>query len=623
MEHSPAPPIGCPDAARRRDAVALASLLALAALLRFGGLAWGLRHEPHIDERYFVENVGWMLAERDLDHRFDEYPGLFFYLLSPVLAWLGPPRFGPDAYLAARALVAGFGVASVGLVYVLGVRLAGRTTGLVAALLLAVSPVEVQTAHMVRPDVVLEAFVLVAFLAILRVGPRVGGDLAAGAWIGAATAVKLTGALLVPSYLASRLTSRGSRLGGVAWGGIAALAVFGLCSPHTFLDLRGALAGLGTQFGYHYDVRPRGEQGVGAMLFTYGLVMRKALGVGGLALAAAGVFMARREWRRWLPVWLFPLTIVAVFSTAEVHHARFVVPALGAVALAAGEAARRIGGRWAPALGVAVAIGPLLASVDYVRGVSVPSTRDLSVDWVTANVEGGASIVTTVADMGLPRDRYRVMPAAGLDVERARLLAQHADLVVAQPFADEALLPGMRLVRRVEPSNRHAGPPLVLASPDRPPRYQPIDLRSAVVTASDAADRVPALFDGDPGTSWTTAGPQGDDWIEVSLPQPVRIGRIELRVPGRGRLYGRNLHVSVGTTDGSLLRVGVVSGLPPIEPGATKDARQVLLFEPVVTSRLRLTQVAEAGKPWAVAEMRIDRRLDEPAAVEVIPSFHR
>ena len=66
------------------QAAALASLLALAAVLRFGSLGWGLRHEPHIDERYFVENVGWMLAHRDIDHRFDEYPGLFFYALTPV-----------------------------------------------------------------------------------------------------------------------------------------------------------------------------------------------------------------------------------------------------------------------------------------------------------------------------------------------------------------------------------------------------------------------------------------------------------------------------------------------------------------------------------------------------------
>src|SRR4029450_12830788 len=115
----PAPP---PAAGAHRESLALVAILALAAVLRFGGLAQGLRHEPHVDERYFVENVGWMLAEPDLDHRFDEYPGLFFYLLAPVLAGFGPPRFGPAAYLAARGVVATFGVLSGGAVDRLGAR---------------------------------------------------------------------------------------------------------------------------------------------------------------------------------------------------------------------------------------------------------------------------------------------------------------------------------------------------------------------------------------------------------------------------------------------------------------------------------------------------------------------
>src|SRR5207245_9420354 len=148
----------------------LASILVLAAALRLTSLGWGLRHLPDLDERWFVENVGRMLAARDLDHRFYEYPGLFFYLLAPVLAFLHPPDFGPGAYLAARAVVAAFGVASVGLTYLLGRHLGGRAAGLAACLLVAVSPVEVFTAHMLRPDVALETFVLLAFLAFCRRG---------------------------------------------------------------------------------------------------------------------------------------------------------------------------------------------------------------------------------------------------------------------------------------------------------------------------------------------------------------------------------------------------------------------------------------------------------------------
>jgi hypothetical protein len=76
-------------------------------------------------------------------------------------------------------------------------------------------------------------------------------------------------------------------------------------------------------------------------------------------------------------------------------------------------------------------------------------------------------------------------------------------------------------------------------------------------------------------------------------------------------MFGRNVHVSVERPDGSLERIAVVSGAPPIDPGRTTDPRQVLLFDPVATAHVRLTQVAEAGKPWGVAELTIDRRTGE------------
>ena len=117
----------------RPGTLAVGGVLLLAGILRFTGLSWGLRHAPVRDEQDFVENAGQMIAHRDLDHRFYEYPGLFFDLLCPVLAvapssapytspWDGLPRvtqYGASGYLAARGLVAAFGVLNVALVMLL------------------------------------------------------------------------------------------------------------------------------------------------------------------------------------------------------------------------------------------------------------------------------------------------------------------------------------------------------------------------------------------------------------------------------------------------------------------------------------------------------------------------
>src|SRR5438034_182734 len=222
---------------------ALAAILFLAAVLRFTALSWGLRHAPHWDERVFVENAARMAAQGDLDHRFYEYPGLFFLFLAPVLAVAGPH---PEAlgYLAARAVVAAFGVAGVFLASRLGSRMMGPRAGLAAALMLAVSPVDVRTAHMVRPDVVLQAFVLLAFLALLGIGERPARDARAGAAVGAAIAVKFTGLLLAPSYVAQRLLAPGPRARGALFACAAALAVALCATPYALLHHEGFARGL-------------------------------------------------------------------------------------------------------------------------------------------------------------------------------------------------------------------------------------------------------------------------------------------------------------------------------------------------------------------------------------------
>jgi hypothetical protein len=67
----------------------------------------------HLFGKQFSSETGATTRNHILDHRFYEYPGLFFYFLAPVLALL--PRealSSPQAYLVARGVVAAFGVAS-------------------------------------------------------------------------------------------------------------------------------------------------------------------------------------------------------------------------------------------------------------------------------------------------------------------------------------------------------------------------------------------------------------------------------------------------------------------------------------------------------------------------------
>jgi 4-amino-4-deoxy-L-arabinose transferase-like glycosyltransferase len=597
--------------------VLLVSILLLAAGLRFAGLGWGLRHLPDLDERWFVENVARMLNTRDLDHRFYEYPGLFFYLIAPVVAFLHPSDLGPSAYLGARAVVALFGVASVGLTYLLGTRLAGWPAGLAAALLVAVSPVEVFTSHQVRPDVALEAFVLLAFLAFLRLGPHARADLLAGAAIGLATAVKFTGVFLAPSYLAYRLTTPGFRVSRVALAAGASLVAFAVCSPFTILHFTDALQGAHTQVSHHYAVRERGEESYVAMAWTYGLGLMKAFGPVALLLVAAGALLAARDWRRWLGLLIYPLVVIAVLSTAEIHFDRHLVPALGVLSVLAGRAIASLAKRSTVAAAcatVAAAALPLATSIDYVRGVSQPGTRDAVVDWVGQNLASGARVVTTVGELGLDRRRYEVVQIPRLD-ERSRPLALHADAVITGPGDSESLVRQLATLYAADPPNPHAGPRLVVsAAPaaDRP-AYEEVRPALPWLSASQGKESLSALVDGDRETAWTTPAPQVPGaWIQIDLPEPRTIGSVQLLLRGRGRNYGKNLHVFVTVDRKEWSRVKVMQGRPPVaaQLPSPEGRAQELIFAPRRVRALRIEQVGRRERAWGVAELRLFARAD-------------
>ncbi|HVQ31775.1 MAG TPA: glycosyltransferase family 39 protein, partial [Vicinamibacteria bacterium] len=379
----------------------LAAIVLFAVYLRFTGLAWGLRHPVHTDETSYVANVVRMLDARDFDNRFYQAPGLFFYLLAPAVAWLGPERWGsPDAYLVSRGVVAALGVLNVLLAFFVGSRLIGRWAGLAAALSLAVSPIDVQMSHQVRQDGVLQTFGLLAILAGRHLGPERRYDLSAGLVIGLATAIKFTGLLLVPSYLLARILAPGRRVRGILLAGAAGVGALLLSTPFFLVHLSRYVAGPVRVLRVYY---PGGSEGGFfshvALLVGGGLT---TLGMAGSFLAVVGTAAAlRSSWRAWLPPLLHPLTTILVLSTGNLVFERYLVPALGIVHLMVGFAieivARR--NRLAAMLlaGVAVA-APARMATRYVGSISLPSAQDQALDWILSHLPAGARILETRPD---------------------------------------------------------------------------------------------------------------------------------------------------------------------------------------------------------------------------------
>lgn len=564
----------------------LAAILVVAVGLRFTALGWGLRHLPHNDERAFVESVAAMLAAGDLDHRFYQYPGLFSYFLATPLRVLPPPRTTPRAYLLARGVNAAFGVLSVLLVYVLGRRIAGERAGLFAAGLLAVCPPEVRTAHMVRPDVTLHAFVLLALLAFTRLGTRLRDDVVAGMAIGAATAVKFSAPLVAPAYLVRRLAAEGFRWWKVALSVAASLVTFAVLSPYTLLS-PDSWAGLEKQFGFHYRPRP-GALDYGDTAAAYGELLLLAVGPVGLALAVAGAWLGRRNWRDTLPLVVLPLTFVAVFSTADVRQERFLIPCLGAVCVLAGLAVQRVAtwrGRAGLALGVLALASPTIESLAYVRAISGPTNKDRAADWITEHYPNGARVLVTAAtDLGIDRSRFEVTSVYGLRTTKPLLLGEQ-DLLIAG-LRDRAFRDGLERVEVIKGETPYAGDYVFVLAPspaDRP-AYVAIDLAQAAVT----------------GTAVGSAA------LEVSLPAPVVLGRIEI-APGPGAAEAA-LEISVKRPGAAEFEpVKVVAGRPSFaEQVAPRSQVYVLDGESAVALKLTPRSAWPAG--WSDARLEVKAR---------------
>lgn len=258
--------------------------------------------------------------------------------------------------------------------------------GLVAALLLAVSPVDVATAHRVRPDVVLGAFVLLALLAFDAL-ERPSGDAVAGLSLGLAAVVKFTRALLVASHLLRRWLTPGRRLRGAFLAGLVATPVALAATPYALLRTADFERGAHYQLMAHY----KGGGAAPGWIDNVGFYLRTAeqgLGPVGALLAVCGLLLAVRAGHRWLPALLFLVVLVTVMSSAELRFPRFLVPASGIW-----RCSRRV--RWR-GVGVAAvllaAMQPISAAGHFALKSARPSPRDEARDWIQAHVRPGARI---------------------------------------------------------------------------------------------------------------------------------------------------------------------------------------------------------------------------------------
>ncbi|HKG25282.1 MAG TPA: DUF2298 domain-containing protein [Thermomicrobiales bacterium] len=458
---------------RHAVTITLVAILILGGLLRFTNRDWDDGHNLHPDERFLTmvaTDVKWPDSIREYfdsetsplnpynvkDDEGNQRYGSFIYGTFPLfLGKAVADLSGNDVYgayhLSSRGLSATFDLLTVLLVFLVGRRLFGPFAGLLGALLLSLSVLDVQLAHFGTFDTFVSMLCLATFYFALKSDDtgRWWAYALAGTAAGLAIASKLS-ALPVIAMLGLALVEAVRREGwpaalrkprprslppvlGAGLAVICAIWTFRITQPYAFLGPNPLSFKIDPRWTRDVDYWRDVQAGIADMppsaqwaarapiVFVTENLVRWGLGVplGIVALIALGLGALRLATsRRWPPTWQvilvgWPAFHILYFGTAFIKTMRYLLPAYPfLVILAAGLLASlwargvarspALWRRWEVIPVAAVIAATAVYAIAFVGIYGRPVTRVAASEWIFNNVPAGSYILTEHWDDGIP-----------------------------------------------------------------------------------------------------------------------------------------------------------------------------------------------------------------------------
>ena len=428
----------------RRGGWVVVGLGLLALGLRLWSLNYGLPAIYNMDEKPILDRALAFAKGDPNPHNF-LYPtlhlyGIFlwevlFFVVGRVTGVFSSLAEFQNAYfvdpskqvLAARALTAVLGAATIGAVYRLGAKVFGEPVGVGAALFLAVAPMAVRDAHYVKLDVPVALFSTLALaqLAAIVVDPGVAvrraSWLIAGALAGLAISTHYYAAFLaVPLVVVAALdVSRSGRwqvsVGLLCLAGLATLAAFVATSPFFFFEPKVVVRDF-TELRV-VDIDRAVSAGWFSSLPTYSWLLKKALGWPVFALSLAGSVLALvRDPRRGLLLASFPLAFILFVSNTfpASRYLNIVLPcATVAAAYAVWSLATilRVPAMATTGLFLLASMPGAMDSVRWDRFFAQDDTRTLTQRFIEGQVAPGTTIAVQPYSAPLTQSREGLVEA--------------------------------------------------------------------------------------------------------------------------------------------------------------------------------------------------------------------
>ena len=464
----------------------LVSILVIGLFIRLWGINFGLPYIYDSDETHFVDRAFRILVNRDLNpHWFGPPASTLIYMLAGIytaifflgrglgifasfedfhtLYYQDPTIF----YLSGRLLSAVFAIATILLVYFICQRLFNKTTGIIAAALVAVTPWHVQYSQVVRMDIPMTFLVLVAFWYCLDILEKdnLASYILAGFFTGLAIVTKFPALVFVLTIILTYLLNKGwrgkNRFKSIFASATACLGGAFLGSPFLFLDFQTTLVDV------RHEARPLelGATGQGLIPnITWYLQnpLTSSFTFYGLLLIGVGiVFCLISKQKEKLTLISFPIFFLLFIASLTLIWNRWIIPAIpfGCIILAYAmyEIAKWIDNRLKFRIGFwlmlicfgYISTSLLNASVLHVQQKSGIDTKVVAAQWMLDNIPPGSSILVEHSPPPLPKTAFQFFEV------------HEEDLVEVTP--EQRCRKG-QIVRNIDECKHHA-----FLEADRPP----------------------------------------------------------------------------------------------------------------------------------------------------------
>lgn len=410
--------------------VVLILITAFGGFLRFYGLDWGLPWRYHVDENAFINAANAMRKAPHFNYlnpKWFYHPSLNIYIVC-FLSWiysLFASLTLPKVHLLGRINSAFWGTVSIPMLYLLGRRLYGALSGILAALFLSVVVIHVQMSHFFTPDVTLVFFLLATmfFSAGLMKSGLTRDYVFAGVAAGIGMASKYWAPVMLPLIVAHIIRLLDLRKSSwqenrkllVAF--IVAGTAFFVLSPYVILDAKFAIpkiiwwakkttGDIPQIWAYHF---------AGTLPYIYHLTRNLpwALGWPLAIISGAGFVLCLIRHRRediLLVSWI--IINFLLIGSWYIKSIRYILPlipflCLGAAVLVSNLLSRsgtRIIGN---ILALVAFLWSAIFSLAFIHIYSVPHSKTQASEWVYGNISPGSRIAT---DYSIPLGERNALP---------------------------------------------------------------------------------------------------------------------------------------------------------------------------------------------------------------------